>query len=242
MTPSGAGNHPLAERAFRKLYPDRRLRKRLVLRYSARFSDYNANVSDRAGSWGAPGIITFSLSKKFKDTSPEIQLGVMQHLLNKLNKTKIDTIEIRLYNTFIKKLADYVGTDDVNPELKRRFDQLNQAYFDGYMLTPNLRWGNETLTKLGHYEYATDTISISTALRGEPELLDYVLYHEMLHKKHKFSESAGGFTRSHTKAFRDEERQFRMRDGSNPEKRLVAYLRRRKALGKRCWLPSFLDL
>ncbi|MBR9692917.1 M48 family metallopeptidase [Candidatus Woesearchaeota archaeon] len=84
------------------------------------------------------------------------------------------------------------------------------------------------MTKLGHYEYATDTISISTALKEAPELLDYVLYHEMLHKKHKFTESKGGNTRSHTKAFRDEEKKYRLADGGEPEKRLATFLGQRK--------------
>ncbi len=233
-------HHPLAERAFRQLYPGRPLRKRLLLRYSSRFNDFNANVADRPGRLGAPGTITFSLSRKFEEVGEEIRIGVLQHLLNRLYKTVVDTEEIRLYNAFIKKLADYVETKRVDPFLKERFDLLNQRFFDGYMLTPNLVWGGETLRKLGHYEYATDTISVSTifrdadgAVRGVAlELLDYVLYHEMLHKKHKFSERAGGFTRSHTRAFRDEERKYRMADGTDPEKALSAYLRRRKRMSR----------
>ena len=35
------------------------------------------------------------------------------------------------------------------------------------------------------------------------ELLDYIMFHGMLHKKHKFSEG-----RHHTKAFRDDEKRF----------------------------------
>ena len=232
-------HHQLAEQAFRQLYPDTHVRKELALRYSARFKDYNATITDRPGRIGSPGMITFSLSRKFQEASPEIQIGVMQHLLNKLKKTRIDTMEIQLYNTFIKKLADYVETNDVDSELKRRFDQLNHAHFDGYMLTPNLVWGTDSTTKLGHYEYATDTISISTVLQADPELLDYVLYHEMLHKKHKFSETKGGFTRSHTKAFQDEEKQFRMSDGSNPEKRLGAFLRQKKQPQRRSFFSFF---
>ncbi|MBR9693399.1 hypothetical protein GOV07_05775, partial [Candidatus Woesearchaeota archaeon] len=159
-------NHDsLPERAWRELYPDKRLRKALKMRYSGRFKDYNATVTDRPGSLTRPGTITFSLSRMFEQSSDEIKLGVMQHLLNRLKGTKVDTIEIQLYNRFIKKLADYVVTEHVDQELKAHFDTLNHRFFDGYMLTPNLVWGGYTLTKLGHYEYATDTISISTALK-----------------------------------------------------------------------------
>jgi len=219
---------PLALRAFKGLYPERRLRKELQLRYSGRLKEFNANVADRPGSLTKPGTITFSLSRAFEGVGDEIKIGVMQHLLNRIKKTRIDTLEIQLYNAFIKKLSDYVENNHVDPHLKARFDLVNQEYFDGYMLTPNLVWGTYSLTKLGHYEFATDTINISTALKEDEGLLDYVLYHEMLHKKHKYSESKGGFTRSHTKAFRDEEKQFRMHDGSDPEQRLAAFLRSRK--------------
>jgi hypothetical protein len=165
------------------------------------------------------------LSKNFEEASDEIRIGVMQHLLNRLNKTKVDTLEIQLYNAFIKKLADYAETTKVDPYLTERFDVVNKEYFDGFMMTPNLVWGTYSLTKLGHYTYAIDTISISTALKEDEVLLDYVLYHEMLHKKHKFSESPGGFTRSHTKKFRDDEKAFKVADA---EKRLNAFLRKKR--------------
>jgi predicted metal-dependent hydrolase len=178
------------------------------------------------------GVLPSPLARDFEEVGEEIKIGVMQHLLNRLYKTKIDTVEIGLYNSFIKKLMDYVETERVDPYLKERFDLLNHTYFDGFMITPNLVWGTHSTTKLGHYAYASDTISISTALKENEELLDYVLYHEMLHKKHKFTETKGGHTRSHTKAFRDEEKLFRMADGSDPEKALTAFLIRKKRQGR----------
>jgi hypothetical protein len=211
-------SHPLAERAWRELYGTEPS-KELVVRYSGKFSGYNGRIT------GYPRSIVFSLSHRFEEASDEIQIGVMQHLLNRLNRTRIDTLEIQLYNSFIKKLTDYVETTTVDPYLKERFDAVNKEYFDGFMMTPNLVWGTYSLTKLGHYSFATDTISVSTALKEDEMLLDYVLYHEMLHKKHKFSERAGGFTRSHTKTFRSDEKRFKAKDA---EKRLNAFLRRKR--------------
>ena len=47
--------------------------------------------------------------------------------------------------------------------------------------------GSESLSKLGSYEYGSDTITISTIFKdANQQLLDYVMYHEMLHKKFKF--------------------------------------------------------
>ena len=52
---------------------------------------------------------------------------------------------------------------------------------------PNLQWGNNSTSKLGSYEYGSDTITISAIFKdANQQLLDYVMYHEMLHKKFKF--------------------------------------------------------
>lgn len=225
-------NDPLVERAFKELYPKKRLRKVLKLRYSGRFRGYNAHVENK------PFTIAFSLSKRFLEVDDEMKIGVIQHLLNKLYKTHITTMEIELYNKFLKHLTDYAETTSVDPILKERFEIINKKYFNGFMLTPNLVWGTRSLTKLGHYEFATDTISLSTVLKEDEELLDYVLYHEMLHKKHKFSERPGGYTRSHTKIFREEEKRFKLADKTNPERRLEEFLRKMRRGGPRQERPK----
>jgi len=221
----------LAERAWRELYgsePDRDL----AIAYSAKFKGYNARIT------ATRTRIVFSLSRKFDETGDEIRLGVMQHLLNKLRKTKIDTLEIQLYLKFLKNMTAYAETTRSDPLLNERFDKINAEYFDGFMMTPNLAWGQRSLRKLGHYEYGTDTIILSTVLQEDLEMLDYVLYHEMLHKKHKFTARAGGFTRSHTKQFRTDEKKFVLADGTDPEKRLNALLRRERRAGRSLPAPS----
>ena len=109
--------------------------------------------------------------------------------------------------------------------LSRVFDKVNDEYFHGYMMTPNLVWGQHSLSLLGHYSFGTDTITISKALREDADMLEYVMYHEMLHKKHKFDETPGGITRTHTKACREDEKKFRIKDF---EKRLTAFVRKKK--------------
>ncbi|RME30730.1 hypothetical protein D6789_04795, partial [Candidatus Woesearchaeota archaeon] len=211
---------------FRQLYPNRKVPE-LLVRYSGRFKGYNATVQ---GTWWS---IQFNLSKRFLETSDEIKIGVMQHLLNKLNNTKKETLEQDLYSTFTKKLTDYAPVNKVDKELQKVFDDVNDEYFNGFMMTPNLQWG-KGINLLGHYTFATDTITISEVLREDPTLLKFVMYHEMLHKKHKFDERPGGYTRTHTKAFRDDEKKFKVKD---VEKRLEAFVQRKKreqrAAGKR---------
>jgi hypothetical protein len=76
------------------------------------------------------------------------------------------------------------------------------------MEIPNLEWGSNSKRKLGSYDYHTDTISISTIfLDSEQELLDYLIYHEMLHKKLKFN-SKNNRSYHHTKKFKAKEKEL----------------------------------
>lgn len=211
-------NHNLAVQAFQTLYPARQI-PQLELKYHGRLRGHNATV--RANS----KKITFRLSNQFIQASDEIKIGVMQYLLNRLYKTKHKTLEIDLYSQFTKKLTQYATINHIDPLIEERFNILNKEYFNAFMMTPNLVWGTASIRKLGHYEFSTDTISLSTVLKEDQDMLDYVLYHEMLHKKLGYSESAGGITRTHTPEFRRLERQFKIKD---IEHRLHSFLRQRK--------------
>jgi hypothetical protein len=96
-------------------------------------------------------------------------------------------------------------------DLNEIFARVNTAYFGGLMPKPTLTW-NRTLTarKFGHYQPGRDTIMMSITL-DDPEVpafaLDFVMYHELLHKKHG-SMTVNGRRLSHSPAFRAEERQF----------------------------------
>lgn len=97
-------------------------------------------------------------------------------------------------------------------DLGASFERVNRGYFRGAMPRPNLAW-NATIThrKLGHYVFASDSVMISITLddRRVPDyVLDFVMYHELLHK-HFGRVAKGGRVRSHTPAFRKAERQFR---------------------------------
>jgi hypothetical protein len=96
-------------------------------------------------------------------------------------------------------------------DLNEIFSRVNDGYFGGLMPKPVLTW-NRTLTarKFGHYQPGRDTIMISITL-DDPEVpafaLDFVMYHELLHKKHG-SMTVNGRRLSHSPAFRAEERRF----------------------------------
>jgi predicted metal-dependent hydrolase len=192
----------LAEEAFAELFPEKDISEyELRTNYNGRFKPYNANVRYCGNK------IQFNLSKKWKTISREIQIGLMQELLLKIFRVKKKTTNIDLYNIFMRNVHIAVPKTKADPVLEKSFDRVNEKYFYGLIEKPNLAWGNASLRKLGSYEYGTDTITISRILYGNERLLDYVMYHEILHKKHKFR-NKNGRNYHHTSEFRKEEREF----------------------------------
>ena len=96
-------------------------------------------------------------------------------------------------------------------DLNEVFDQLNGTYFGNQLEKPNLTWSKLRARRiLGHHDQVHDTITISRALdtpRIQPFVLEYVLYHEMLHIKHPPRRN-GGRTIYHSAEFRTDERRF----------------------------------
>jgi predicted metal-dependent hydrolase len=203
----------------------------LKRKYSRKFRPYNANIRLRGDE------VVVNMSREWKGVSAEIQRGLIQELLLKLLRKRVQakvtkTQSIDLYHIFLKKVHLAAPTFIEDSQLLESFNRVNAAYFDGLMDETSLRWGSAPYRKLGSYEYGADTITISTLLREDGELLDYVMYHEMLHKKHKFTRNK---TKSyhHTAAFKADERKFRDWEGCE---------RRLKLLGrKKSWFGRLLD-
>jgi hypothetical protein len=196
----------LVEKAFVLLYPDKDPSKfSFSLAYSGKFSAYNGRVKYGFGGYN------FNISKQWRHVSEEIQMGLIQHLLQKVFKTRIKSLHQDLYNSFMKNVHISVPKTHIEPELKESFDRVNEKYFLGVVEMPNLAFGQRSFRKMGSYEYGSDTITISTVFKGisddEKVLLDYIMYHEMLHKVHKFKASYGK-SRHHTGKFRFAEKQF----------------------------------
>src|SRR5262245_53688386 len=96
-------------------------------------------------------------------------------------------------------------------DLNEVFARVNAAYFGGLMAKPTLAW-NRTLTarKFGHYQPSRDTVMISVTLDAHDvpdHVVDFVMYHELLHKTHG-SMNVNGRRLAHSPAFRAEERLF----------------------------------
>ena len=209
----------LLEQAYKELYPTGTA-SNFILKYSGRFKGYNGNIRMRLGE------ITVNMSRQWKGVSPDIQKGLMQELLVRLFKTKKQTIHMELYHHFIKSLSSVAPITHTHPVLEESFKRVNELLFNGMMNQPNLKIGNG-VNRLGTYEYATDTITISKILFGNEELMDYVMYHEMLHKKHQYKAKPGRHLH-HSTQFKQDESRFPNAEGLEIElHRLVRQNKRR---------------
>ncbi len=221
----------IVEEAFKHLYPNRDFNYKVNLKYSAKFKPYNANVRYTSKK------LEFSLSKKWKGVSREIVIGLIQSLLLKVFKGKKETIYIDLYNSFIKNLHVSIPKSKTHPILENSFNRVNETYFDNLVDIPNLEWGTFSRAKLGSYDYHTDTITISRIFINEDrELLDYIMYHEMLHKKLKYR-SNNNRSYHHTSEFKKMERNFQHQ--KEIEKKIRFLVKKSKTI-KRPRFPFFI--
>ncbi len=101
--------------------------------------------------------------------------------------------------------------------LEEIFEDLNRQYFHGLMARPLMTWSSERArNRLGHYDPAHNAIVVSS-LFDEPRVpryvVEYILYHEMLHLKHPVK-LRGSRRCVHSAEFQAEERLFEKLDAA----------------------------
>jgi hypothetical protein len=103
------------------------------------------------------------------------------------------------------------GTRGAFHDLDQSFDRVNARYFGATMPRPRLTWSRSfTGRKFGHYDFLKDLVMVSSTLDQErvPQfVVDYLMFHELLHKKHGVR-WVNGRRYAHTREFYAEERQF----------------------------------
>lgn len=205
-------NPSLITKSFEVLYPYVDVNRfTFYLEYSGRFKSYNAHIQYRYNTY------TFKLSKEWIDVTPDIVVGLIQYLLLKAFKGKLEPISevplnVELYNSFLQKVHKYTPKTKSDPVLLEVFERINEKFFSNSMELVNLKWGSLSTRTLGHYSYGNDTITMSKVFQhitpDEQYLMDFVMYHEMLHKKHKFYVTGTGKNIHHSTAFRRDEKLF----------------------------------
>ena len=116
-------------------------------------------------------------------------------------------------------------------DLDEVFASLNARYFAGLLHRPTLSWSARPTSRiLGHHDHVHGAIIISRTLdspRIPRFVVEYVLYHEMLHVKHPPRRDSGR-TLYHSRQFRDDERRFERFDEALKFLDKIALPRRRK--------------
>jgi hypothetical protein len=222
----------LAEQAFEKLRVVAGIKdfRRKIVKYSGHFKNYNANAKY------TNHYLQFNLADNWEAIDEDIQQGLIESLMVKIYKIKnIKTENMKLYEDFMKGLSKYAKKHTHDPILESSFHRVNERFFNGMSDKPNLIWAGESFNKLGSYEYSSDTIYISTIFKeltlAEIHFLDYVMYHELLHKKHQF-QMKNGRHHAHTTAFREDEAKF----GVGMEEELTKWLHSKKKTSFIDWL------
>ena len=137
-------------------------------------------------------------------------------------KTKAATQKVKKYSVseaYTEVLFQLDAIANIEAEIARGhcydldelFAKVNKEYFQGEMAKPRLTW-NRAFTKrcFGYYERSRDRVVISQTLddsRVPKFVVEYVLYHELLHKKHG-EKWQGGRRAVHTQKFRRDELKF----------------------------------
>ena len=190
------------DEAFEELLPDKAGRYKLHIEYSGRFREFNAKVRMRDKD------IFFLMSKSWKNIDTDIQSGLIQELICKLFKLKKSTKKMELYNIFVKNMHIIARKDKTDPLLERSFNRVNEKYFFNMIEKPNLRFGKDSSRTLGSYNFHTDTITVSGLMADAPDgIIDYIMYHEVLHKKLKFDHKKKNRIH-HTTEFRKKEKEW----------------------------------
>jgi hypothetical protein len=96
-------------------------------------------------------------------------------------------------------------------DLEKMFAELNSRYFAGELQRPHIGWSTRAWRRqFGCYDPGPNQILLNRRLdhpRVQQCVVEYVLYHEMLHVKHPTRRSGCSLV-SHSRGFRKEEKRF----------------------------------
>ncbi len=101
--------------------------------------------------------------------------------------------------------------------LEEIFEDLNRRYFFGLLARPLMSWSSERArNRLGHYDPAHNAIVVSSVFdhpRVPQYVVEYIVYHEMLHLKHPVK-LRGSRRCVHSADFQAEEKLFEKLDAA----------------------------
>ena len=206
---------------------------RLGSRPNIVFFEYYDYAAFENKIWRKNGKLNIKLHRLLRTQPADVQCALMRLLLDKLFRVPSSVEDERIYQRCIrdlnldawyaeqaeKKIARAVrspGRQDVKGEyfdLDESFGRVNQRFFNGAMERPaTIVWSaRRAQRRIGCYFHNEDRLMLSRILddsRTPVEVLDYVMYHELLHKKYVVYKGIGGRTVYHSPEFREAERLY----------------------------------
>jgi hypothetical protein len=183
------------QRAYRELRP-RAAMPEIEVRFFA-FANVNNTVRLREEK------LLFRISDLLEGAPENVLHAIAHILIAKIYRKQIDAAQAARYRRFVgsraisekahllrqmrgrKRIDGPVGNvyhlDDI-------FEELNTKFFYGLMARPSMTWSQNTARHLlGHYDPAHNAIVVSRVfddVRVPRYVVDYIVYHEMLHLKH----------------------------------------------------------
>jgi len=144
-------------------------------------------------------------------------------LLGKLFRYQIDRRLRRYYNAYLqenilpqfspqtRRPSTRYHSQGAHFDLQEIFDRVNALYFSSSVKKPLLGWSlQKAYTRLGFYSAEKNLLVISRIFdspKTPPEVLDYMMFHEMLHIALPV-EKINGRRRIHTAEFKNKEAAF----------------------------------
>ena len=187
-----------------------------------------------------PDRTQVDIHEGYRDAPREVWQGIFLRALGDRSAAVRRAIEgyaeTERFSRVVREIGVLSGDDAVGTvkgrvhDLAESFRRVNDRMFDGRMPRPALEWSRRaTYHKFGHYSPSRDAVVISRSLDDEEVLtfvIDFVLYHELLHKKHG-STWTGKRRIVHTAPFRADERRFPEHEAAKAEIRKIARCRQR---------------
>jgi len=172
--------------------------------------------------------LTIRLSDIFTDAPADVYESLALILLARMYRKTIDATYYRIYRRFIlaeniqerarqartqrSRGARITSAHGRHIDLEVLFNRLNQEYFAGTLDRPKLSWSTKSSRYvLGRYDATHNVIFISRIFDAgdlPSYVIEYVLFHEMLHLKHQ-SRIHHSRMIVHTPEFKAEEKTFR---------------------------------
>lgn len=167
-------------------------------------------------------FIHLKISKYLADAPPDILQDLAIILLAKVYKVKPEKSIKDSYKAYAESIQpDIPKRKKSIPKgyhaqgkyfnLQKVFDNLNQLYFNNKLSVKYLGWSkNKSYTRLGYYDRERDLLVISRIFDSKKvpcEIIEYLLYHEMLHIQIP-TQKINGRRRIHPPEFKKLEKEF----------------------------------